>query len=268
MEPLERTISGESSSSRRLSQSRHLLTASTPSIKSRKSRSADVETTEADGVPSKPSFSSSSNPSSQASVAVATGTTNRPSTARSVNSAHYRHSLYSPSSSRRPSEISLYSTASVALHEATGKMSNRSSAIIDDSADLTPTAEGLRHSNVFPTAAVISDPPSTLEPPRTDAESESKERLSFSSLYNIGSSLYDRASRAMTSGPSSVADSEPDDSVSGPSASNNGAALSPPTTHDSTFLPPPSPRHPAHFSSMSAALSDRGRPSTNSRKPS
>ncbi|GAB7339413.1 hypothetical protein MBLNU457_6047t1 [Dothideomycetes sp. NU457] len=261
MEPSEDATGGESSTTSRQSSQSHNLSASTSSIKTRKSRSADVETTEADGVPAKPSSQSASN------LLVAPGTI-RPPTARSANSAVDRRSLYSQSSSRRPSEISLYSNASVTLHEARGRMSRRSSAAIDDPADLTPTLERLRHDNVFPTASsVISDPSNnTLDSSRADTESESKERLSFSSLYNLGSQLYDRASKAITSGPSSVADSEPDDAVSAHSATYNGP-FSPPTAHDSTFLPPPSPRHP-HRPSMSIALSDRGRPSSGSRIPS
>lgn len=262
MDTSKESSAGESNdTSRRYSHSHHLCSASTSSIKSRKIRLADVETTEADGVPAKPSSQSSYH------LTVAPETT-KPPTARSANSAVDRRSLYSQSSSRRPSEISLYSNASVTLHQATGRMSRRSSAAIDDPADLTPTLERLRHENVFPTASsVISDPSNTtLDPSRADVEPDSKERLSFSSLYNLGSQLYDRASRAMTSGPSSIADSEPDDAVSAHSASYNGP-FSPPTTHDSTFLPPPSPRHP-HRSSMSIALSDRGRPSSGSRIPS
>lgn len=79
------------------------------------------------------------------------------------------------------------------------------SAIVDES-DTTPIADASRK------GYVVADPPgsadSTLSPQRAENDLESN-RLSFSSFYNIGSAIYDKA-RAMTSGPSSVAESDSD----------------------------------------------------------
>jgi len=137
------------------------------------------------------------------------------------------------------------------------------SAVIDDPDSTTPTLENTRKTNVT-SATLNSD--ATLSPQRPEPELESH-RLSFSSFYNIGSAIYDKA-RAMTSGPSSVAGSEPDirDRDDANAMSNPSSAILSPPTNPRAQHPSLSPQPP--HSAPPMPLSDRGRPSIASRKAS
>ena len=77
----------------------------------------------------------------------------------------------------------------------------------DDNDDTTPTLEGNRNPHSTPPLML---PEAAFRPgkPR-DPETESN-RLSFSSLYSLGSAIYDRARGAGVSGPNSAAGSEAD----------------------------------------------------------
>lgn len=74
--------------------------------------------------------------------------------------------------------------------------------------DTTPTLEGARHHHGnFASAYTLTLPDSAFRPPRSEPDAESN-RLSFSSLYSIGSAIYN-TTRGL-SGPSSLAGSEPE----------------------------------------------------------
>lgn len=86
----------------------------------------------------------------------------------------------------------------------------------------------------------------SLQPPRSDPETDSN-RVSFSSIYQIGTALYDRARGAMASAPSSVAGSEPDASM--PQHSATAPVSHAATPRDSIATSPTEP--------LSAATSPR-----------
>lgn len=137
----------------------------------------------------------------------------QPQSQRRPSSSYSRHSSINTSDhNRKYSDISILSRhlrASMAasnLHD--------SSAIDDDlSTESSSTLEPKSLGNVSPTTSL---PDSALQVPRQDNDSD-QNRSSFSSLYQIGSALYDRARGAMASGPSSVAGSEPDSTSWSPS---------------------------------------------------
>ena len=78
--------------------------------------------------------------------------------------------------------------------------------------DTTPTLEGDKgsrtHLSSLPAPLMLPEAALRQSKPR-DAETESN-RLSFSSLYSLGSAIADRARGIAVSGPSSAAGSEPD----------------------------------------------------------
>ena len=83
--------------------------------------------------------------------------------------------------------------------------STAASPAAEDADDTTPTLEGNRYPEstaplMLPEAALC---PSNLGDPETESN-----RLSFSSLYSLGSAIYDRARGVAVSGPSSAAGSE------------------------------------------------------------
>lgn len=76
-----------------------------------------------------------------------------------------------------------------------------------DEADTTPTLEGARAASLAPVNALML--PDAFRPPRaTDVDSAENKRLSFSSLYSIGSAIYANTRGHSWSGKSSVAGSE------------------------------------------------------------
>jgi inositol hexakisphosphate/diphosphoinositol-pentakisphosphate kinase len=81
-----------------------------------------------------------------------------------------------------------------------------SSAIEETEADTTPTLEGT-HASHAPVNALLL--PEACRPPRPDVDAAENKRLSFSSLYSLGSAIYanTRAGHSW-SGRSSVAGSE------------------------------------------------------------
>jgi len=99
------------------------------------------------------------------------------------------------------------SIASASLHDQISRMKSAQdqSAVVDEE-DSTSTLESMRRDNVSPTSSV-PDPANSSRKSEPDLDSN---RLSFSSWYNIGSAIYDRARGAMASTPSSVAGSEAD----------------------------------------------------------
>lgn len=145
-------------------------------------------------------------------------------------------SAYNPTSQRRPS--SSYSQSTYSSHHrkhsdsliirpnlAPARMASSlpDPEAIDDSHEATPTASSL--------------PDAALQVPDTDAN-----RVSFSSIYQIGSALYDRARGAMASAPSSIAGSEPDVSqvqhASAPATSNPNPSPTTASYRDSALLSP------------------------------
>jgi inositol hexakisphosphate/diphosphoinositol-pentakisphosphate kinase len=100
--------------------------------------------------------------------------------------------------SRRPSHASHNSFLELLVHAK----SNNDSAIEDT--ETTPTLEGVR-SSFAPVNALLL--PEAFRPPRSDVDAESK-RLSFSSLYSLGSAIYANTRGHSWSGRSSLAGSE------------------------------------------------------------
>ncbi|KAF2473228.1 uncharacterized protein BDR25DRAFT_282566 [Lindgomyces ingoldianus] len=74
-----------------------------------------------------------------------------------------------------------------------------------DESNTTPTLEGGRHASLASTQTLML--PEAYRPPRSEGEPESN-RMSFSSLYSLGSAIYN-TTRGI-SGPSSVTGSEPE----------------------------------------------------------
>lgn len=203
MEPLERTTSAESVRSRASNSSHHLPAASAgPS--SRKGRFVDADTTSGDV--------------DRASISMP------PPSSKLVARPH---------GSRRPSKASESSIPSVTaqLQELGYKM--RDTSAIDDSEN-TPTLEGTRKSNVSPAPSL---PDAALHGQRSEPSLESN-RMSFSSFYNMGSALYDRARGAISSTPSSVAGSESDVRGEGNGATTATSALSVTTSSQNGALSP------------------------------
>lgn len=129
-----------------------------------------------------------------------------PRSSNSYNPQRRPSSSYSRSSfsshQRKPSENTIVTQYSQAVMASTLP----DSSAIDDSQDTTSILEERRRGNISPTAS-LSD--STLQLPRSENDADGN-RVSFSSIYQMGSALYDRARGAMASAPSSVAGSEPD----------------------------------------------------------
>ncbi|KAL1311320.1 hypothetical protein AAFC00_001498 [Neodothiora populina] len=144
------------------------------------------------------------------------------------------------------------------------------SSAIEDDHDATPTTDVRQGDNISPTPSLLE---STQNHPRSDPDADSN-RVSFSSIYQIGSALYDRARGAMGSGsaagsgPSSVAGSEPDishphSSVSATSQPHTPTAASvplspsiPQCSREAALLPPSEP----HSSAASPRNSIIGQP--------
>lgn len=140
------------------------------------------------------------------------------------------------------------------------------SSAIDDSNDTTAAIEEQRRGNLSPTGSI---PDSALQIPRSDNDSDAN-RVSFSSIYQIGSALYDRARGAMASAPSSVAGSEPDISqpygattatsnttVTTSTSTGQGGALSPTAaaaTKDGALLSPTSESLPVSTSPRNSII--------------
>ena len=80
-----------------------------------------------------------------------------------------------------------------------------------DDEDTTPTLDASHQPRPpLPTASPLMLPDAALHPQKpADGETESS-RLSLSSLYSLGSAIHDRAKGITASGPSSVAESEPE----------------------------------------------------------
>lgn len=179
MEALERTTSRESVRSR--GSSHHLSAAVTPPMQHRKSRFVDADTSNADV--------------ERASISM-------PPPNSRLSPRQY--------SSRR---LSKASDVSISLHSSTPSPEHgtrtRNSAVIDDM-DSTPTIDGMKKAPRSPTGEPGSLPDAAPIQPRSDLPDLESNRMSFSSLYSLGSNIYDRARGAMPSAPSSVAGSEPD----------------------------------------------------------
>jgi len=123
---------------------------------------------------------------------------------------------YSSVSSRKPSIFSLWPDQSPKSKANDGLAQDASTASRDEEAntgdDITPTLEGDKgnriHQKSLPAPLMLPEAALRQAKPR-DPETESN-RLSFSSLYSLGSAVVDRARGIAVSGPSSVAGSEPD----------------------------------------------------------
>ena len=123
---------------------------------------------------------------------------------------------YSSVSSRKPSIFSLSPGQLPQSKFNDGPAKDASTASGDEEAttgdDTTPTLEGDKgnwvHQRSLPAPLMLPEAALRQAKPR-DSETESH-RLSFSSLYSLGSAVVDRARGIAVSGPSSVAGSEPD----------------------------------------------------------
>ncbi|ORY17780.1 histidine phosphatase superfamily-domain-containing protein [Clohesyomyces aquaticus] len=185
MEGLTRTISADSQTS--WSNAHLLVSGASSPASSRKARSAEAETS--------------------GSVAERSSVSMPPPNPKSI-------ALQLPS--RRASKAS-----DSALFEH-GAPSTRGPAIIGE-ADTTPTLEGGRHSSLASTQTLML--PEAYRVPKTEGEREPESnRMSFSSLYSLGSAIYN--STRGISGPSSVAESEPEAKMEGPSQGTTTATSS------------------------------------------
>lgn len=130
-------------------------------------------------------------------------------------------STYRPSTSRRPSSIvSGNENHPLSAHvDMSANETMDDSAILDD-AEKTPIQSGSEGKS--PEQLVL--PEASLKPPGSDTESTSN-RLSFSSLYSLGSAIYNGATGA-TSAPQSTASSNAG-SVKGASLEQHGSATVP-----------------------------------------
>ena len=130
-------------------------------------------------------------------------------------------STYRPSTSRRPSSIvSGNENHPISAHtDMSVKESSDDSAILDD-VEKTPIQSGSEGKS--PEQLVL--PEASLKPPGSDTESTSN-RLSFSSLYSLGSAIYNGAT-GVASAPQSTASSNAG-SVKGASLEQTGPATVP-----------------------------------------
>lgn len=99
--------------------------------------------------------------------------------------------------SRRPSRAS---DSSILDFFGQARSAGVSGSALDE-VDTTPTLEGTR-AGLVPVNALML--PEAFRPPRTDVDAAENKRLSFSSLYSIGSAIYANT----WSGRSSIAGSE------------------------------------------------------------
>jgi inositol hexakisphosphate/diphosphoinositol-pentakisphosphate kinase len=104
--------------------------------------------------------------------------------------------------SRRPSKAS---DSILDLFGHARSPHSHSSAIEETEADTTPTLEGT-HASYAPVNALML--PEACRPPRPDVDATENKRLSFSSLYSLGSAIYANTRGHSWSGRSSVAGSE------------------------------------------------------------
>ncbi|KAF2789910.1 hypothetical protein K505DRAFT_283544 [Melanomma pulvis-pyrius CBS 109.77] len=195
MEPLSRTISGESARS----WTPHLLSSGTSSS-SRKSRGSEPETgprpiagTDGSAAPTAPKH-------------VERSSVSMPPPASKAIPRQFP--------SRRPSKAS-----DSIIFENTGDARNGSA--IDES-DTTPTLEASRGVSLASTHALAL--PDTAYRTSRDTDLESN-RMSFSSLYSLGSVIYNSTARGL-SGPSSVSGSEPEVKMEGPAQGTTTATSS------------------------------------------
>ena len=108
--------------------------------------------------------------------------------------------------SRRLSKTSDSSIVSAGvLQENLGTDTSRNGSAVDET-DTTPTLEG-SHSKSVSSAHTLMLPDTALRQAKSEGDTESN-RMSFSSLYSLGSAIYN-GTRGKSS-PSSVADSEPE----------------------------------------------------------
>ncbi|KAF2191080.1 hypothetical protein K469DRAFT_735960 [Zopfia rhizophila CBS 207.26] len=116
--------------------------------------------------------------------------------------------------SRRPSKAS-----DTSILENVG--STRNGSAIEER-DTTPTLEAARGGGLAATQT-LTLPDTALQKSKSEGDSESN-RMSFSSLYSLGSAIY-TGTRGL-SGPSSVAESEPEMKMEGPSQGTTTATSS------------------------------------------
>ncbi|KAF2814982.1 uncharacterized protein BDZ99DRAFT_566894 [Mytilinidion resinicola] len=184
MEQLSRTVSTESTRSRT---SPHILSSGTANVTTRKARSIDPDTT--------------SGNAERASISM-------PPPA----------SLARQYPSRRPSKASdsgILTTAG--LVENLGALRNGSAI---DETETTPTLEGSRGGSIS-TAQTLTLPDAARRQSRSEVDTESN-RMSFSSLYSLGSAIYN-GTRAL-SGSSSVI-SEPEGPAQGTTTATSSLSV-------------------------------------------
>ncbi|OCK86303.1 hypothetical protein K432DRAFT_341380 [Lepidopterella palustris CBS 459.81] len=205
MEQLSRTVSTESTKS---FNSARLLSSDTSPISIRKARSSDPDTT--------------SGNVERASISM-------PPPASKAFPRQFP--------SRRPSKVSDSGIlAGTAFQENFSDLRNGSAI---DETDTTPTLEGSRGGSIS-SAQTLTLPDTAFPHSKSEGDVESN-RMSFSSLYSLGSAIYN-GTRGLASGTSSVSGSEPEVRMEGPvhgtttatsslsittSSQNGGLGLSP-----------------------------------------
>lgn len=114
-------------------------------------------------------------------------------------------SLPPPASTSMTRHYSYVSSRKPSTATSPGQLAQNGSEDANTSDDTTPTLEGNRNPQTTP-PLMLPEAALRQSKPR-DPETESN-RLSFSSLYSLGSAIVDRARGIAVSGPSSAAESE------------------------------------------------------------
>lgn len=99
-------------------------------------------------------------------------------------------------------------TKVMAMQLPSRRPSKASESMAVDELDATPTLEASRGGSPIPPQTLALPDTAYRQPAKTDGDAESN-RMSFSSLYSLGSAIHSTGARGL-SGPSSVAGSEPE----------------------------------------------------------
>ncbi|KAF2843320.1 hypothetical protein M501DRAFT_994216 [Patellaria atrata CBS 101060] len=211
MEGLSRTTSSEITRTSGRNNAPHVLSGVSSSASSRKGRSADPETNTSTNI-------------ERASLSM-------PPPASKAIPRQYP--------SRRPSKASDSSLLSSSVAELGYEDTVATFAI--DEADITPTLGGVRSSrDSSQSLAGLILPEGLVKTSRASQVETESNRMSFSSLYSLGSAIYNGARGTATSGPSSVAGSESETRIEGPTTATTSLSV---TTSSSGPTASASPQH-------------------------
>lgn len=115
-------------------------------------------------------------------------------------------------------------TKVMAMQLPSRRPSKASESMAVDELDATPTLEASRGGSPIPPQTLALPDTAYRQPAKTDGDAESN-RMSFSSLYSLGSAIHSTGARGL-SGPSSVAGSEPEGRMEGLSMGTTTATSS------------------------------------------